>query len=80
MQHSTNNAQGEQQDIIEGFIQSGEYATEEDVINAALKLLAGEKNQSAQLIRLRRLIDDGMNSGSPTSVDEEQLLKELKNS
>ncbi|GLS27726.1 type II toxin-antitoxin system ParD family antitoxin [Marinibactrum halimedae] len=66
----------ESREIIEGLVESGEYPNEQEAVKAALKLLAGDSN--AKLARLRRLIDEGLNSGPPVKVTREGLLAEIK--
>ncbi|GAA6168301.1 type II toxin-antitoxin system ParD family antitoxin [Sessilibacter corallicola] len=63
-------------DIIEGMIQSGLYKDIDDVVNAALKNLAGSEEEKIQ--RLRNLIEEGENSGPAQELDEKAFLAELK--
>lgn len=76
MQTITFTAQDEQQTIIESLIKTGEYQSEDEVINAALNLLAEQANVQQQ--QLRSLIEEGLNSGPAEEVDEEEFLKALK--
>ena len=76
MQNITFTAQKEQQELIDALIQAGEFRTKDKAINAAIKLLEGQGN--AKLQRLRRLIDEGDNSGPAVIVDEDKLLEELR--
>jgi len=76
MQNIIYHAKTEQSELIEGLIQSGDYKTKEDVIDAALKLLNGQVH--AKQNRLRRLIDEGINSGDAVTVDKDKLLREIR--
>jgi len=69
-------AKKEQSDLIEGLIQSGEFKTRDEALTAAVKLLEGQNN--AKLQRLRRLIDEGLNSGSAEEWNADDFLKEVK--
>lgn len=66
----------ESRELIEGMIQVGDYKSQDEVINAALKALAGNTNY--KIIRLRALIMEGENSGPPEEYDGEAHLAELK--
>lgn len=76
MQNIIYHAKAEQSELIEGLIQSGDYKTKEDVIDAALKLLNGQAH--AKQNRLGRLIDEGINSGDAVVVDKDKLLREIR--
>ena len=76
VQHIIFTAKNEQSELIEGLIESGDYKTKNDVITAALKLLDGR--ESAKLQRLRRLIEEGENSGEAVEVNGDTLLQEIK--
>jgi antitoxin ParD1/3/4 len=66
----------ESEEIIDGFLESGQYQTSEEVIKTALNQLSGTSFQKLQ--RLKELIDEGENSGDPIEIDEHQLLAEIK--
>lgn len=70
------NANKEQSELIDGLIQSGEFKTRDEALNAAVKLLEGQG--SAKLQRLRRLIEEGLNSGPAEEWNAEDFLKEIK--
>lgn len=70
-----------QSGIIEGMIESGAYKDQEEVIDAALELLGGETPHRPgidKVQRLRRLIEEGLNSGPAETVDEDKFLREIK--
>ena len=76
MQTITFTAQDKQQTMIESLIKTGEYQNKDEVINAALNLLAEQVNIQQQ--ELRSLLEEGLNSGVAEEVDEEEFLKTLK--
>lgn len=70
------NLNRESRELIEGMIQAGDYKSQDEVVSAALKGLAG--NTNAKIKRLRALIMDGENSGPPEEYNGEAHLAELK--
>ena len=76
MRNITFTASNEVQELIQELVQSGQYANENEAINAALKLL--ERQNNVKLLRLCSLIEEGLNSGPAEVVDEDKLLQELK--
>ncbi|WP_086931621.1 ribbon-helix-helix domain-containing protein [Agarilytica rhodophyticola] len=75
MQNIIYTAKQEQQDQIEGYIQSGEYDSPQQVLDAAMKALDSQENK---VQRLRKLIQEGIDSGPTEVVDREKFLKELE--
>ncbi|WP_086932186.1 ribbon-helix-helix domain-containing protein [Agarilytica rhodophyticola] len=65
----------EQQDIIDGLVQSGEYENAQQVLDAAVKSL---DSGADKLQRLRALIKEGDESGAAVHVDVEKRLTELR--
>ncbi len=63
-------------EVIESMIKVGIYTNQDEVINAALKLLADMTNVKKE--HLRSLIMEGENSSSPEEYDGEAHLAELK--
>ncbi len=72
---ATVNLNQESLGIIEGMIQSGLYKDIDEVVNAALKKLAGSEEEKIQ--RLRNLIEEGDSSGILEDYDGEAHLAEL---
>ena len=64
-------------EFIEGLVQSGAYNNQSEVIRDALRLLQ-EKNASSKLEKLRRLIDEGLNSGPAEEWNAESFIREVK--
>ena len=65
-----------QEEFINGLVQSGQYKTEDEAINAALKQMEG--SVSAKLQRLRQLIDEGDASGDYENWNLEHFLKRAR--
>ena len=66
-------------DFIEGLVESGDYNNQSEVIREGLRLLR-EKYAGSRLTQLRRLIDEGDNSGYPETWDVEKFLSRMKES
>jgi antitoxin ParD1/3/4 len=65
-------------DLVEAKVAGGDYASSEDVVRAALKLLERrDSERSAKLADLRAAIQEGIDSGEPQPLDIEELLAEL---
>lgn len=59
--------------FIEGLVQSGNYKTNSEVIREGLRLLK-ERHAASKLETLKKLIDEGENSGDPINWDLERFL------
>lgn len=67
----------ELRDFIEKLVKSGSYKTNSEVVREGLRLLQ-EKQAASKLEVLRRLIDEGENSGEPVNWDANEFLKRMK--
>jgi len=67
----------ELRDFIESLVKSGSYKTHSEVVREGLRLLQ-EKQAASKLEVLRRLIDEGENSGEPVNWDANKFLKQMK--
>ncbi len=63
--------------FIESLVESGGYKTNSEVIREGLRLLQ-EKQAASKLETLRKLIDDGENSGKPIDWDVNEFLGRMK--
>lgn len=63
--------------FIESLVESGSYKTNSEVVREGLRLLQ-EKQAASKLETLRRLIDEGENSGEPVSWDINKFLGQMK--
>jgi antitoxin ParD1/3/4 len=64
-------------DFIDGLVQTGSYNNQSEVVREGLRLLQ-EKNARSKLQELRRLIDEGENSGKLATWSADDFLKKLK--
>ncbi len=64
-------------DFVESLVESGNYKTNSEVIRDGLRLLQ-EKQAASKLETLRKLIDEGENSGDPVDWDVEDFLARMK--
>ncbi len=64
-------------DFIDGLVQTGSYNNQSEVVREGLRLLQ-EKNARSKLQELRRLIDEGENSGELATWSADDFLKKLK--
>ncbi len=64
--------------FIESLVESGSYKTNSEVIRDGLRLLQ-EKQATSKLETLRKLIDEGENSGEPVNWDVNEFLGRMKN-
>ena len=64
-------------DFVESLVASGSYKTNSEVIRDGLRLLQ-EKQASSKLETLRRLIDEGENSGDPVDWNLDEFLAKMK--
>ena len=63
--------------FVESMVESGRYKTNSEVVREGLRLLQ-EKQAASKLETLRRLIDEGENSGEPVDWDANEFLKRMK--
>ena len=63
--------------FVESLVESGGYKTNSEVIRDGLRLLQ-EKQAASKLATLRRLIDEGENSGKPVDWNVEDFLARMK--
>ena len=63
--------------FVESLVDSGQYKTNSEVIREGLRLLQ-EKQAASKLETLRRLIDEGENSGTPVDWNVNEFLAGLK--
>jgi antitoxin ParD1/3/4 len=63
---------GECERFVRSLVQGGRYASEEAVVDEALRLLeARDRNQAEETQRLEALLIEGLNSGPPTPMTSE---------
>lgn len=63
--------------FVESLVESGIYKTNSEVVREGLRLLQ-EKQAASKLETLRRLIDEGENSGEPIDWDVNEFLERMK--
>jgi antitoxin ParD1/3/4 len=63
--------------FVESMVDSGQYKTNSEVIREGLRLLQ-ERQAASKLETLRRLIDEGENSGDPVDWNVNEFLTRLK--
>jgi antitoxin ParD1/3/4 len=63
--------------FVESLVESGSYKTNSEVVREGLRLLQ-EKQAASKLETLRRLIDEGENSGEPVGWDVNEFLDRMK--
>jgi len=63
--------------FVESLVESGRYKTNSEVVREGLRLLQ-EKQAASKLETLRRLIDEGENSGEPMEWDVNEFLDRMK--
>ena len=59
--------------FIEAQIHAGAFSSQSEVVRAGLRLLQ-EQMAASKLQQLRQLLDEGENSGEPTTWDVEAFL------
>lgn len=64
-------------DFIEGLIQTGSYNNQSEVVREGLRLLQ-ERSAESKLQQLKRLIDEGEQSGDLATWDAKEFLKKMK--
>lgn len=63
--------------FVERLVESGHYKTNSEVVREGLRLLQ-EKQAASKLETLRRLIDEGENSGEPVDWDVDEFIGRMK--
>jgi antitoxin ParD1/3/4 len=64
---------------IEAAVETGDYASNSEVLRDAFRLWEDrEERRAVQIGRLKRAYDEGMASGEGRSVTTEQVLTEFK--
>lgn len=63
--------------FVESLVESGNYKTNSEVVRDGLRLLQ-EKQAESKLETLRKLIDEGENSGDPVDWDVNDFLSRMK--
>ena len=63
--------------FIEGMVQTGAYNNQSEVIREGLRLLQ-EKNANSQLTQLKRLIEEGEQSGQEVDWNAKDFLARMK--
>ena len=63
--------------FVESLVESGNYKTNSEIVRDGLRLLQ-EKQAESKLETLRKLIDEGENSGTPIDWDVNDFLKRMK--
>jgi antitoxin ParD1/3/4 len=64
---------------IEAAVETGDYASNSEVLRDALRLWEDrEERRAVEIGKLKRAYDEGMASGEGRSVTTEQLLTEFK--
>ena len=64
----------ELREFVESLVESGDYRTQSEVVRDSLRLLQ-ERQAASKLENLRRLIQEGMDSGEPIEWDIDVSLK-----
>lgn len=67
----------ELRNFVEGLVESGNYKTNSEVVREGLRLLQ-EKQAQSKLETLRKLIDEGENSGDPIDWNVDDFLSRMK--
>lgn len=67
----------ELRNFVESLVESGNYKTNSEVVRDGLRLLQ-EKQAESKLETLRKLIDEGENSGDPIDWDVNDFLSRMK--
>ncbi|NQZ08473.1 MAG: type II toxin-antitoxin system ParD family antitoxin [Algicola sp.] len=63
--------------FVESLVEAGNYKTNSEVVRDGLRLLQ-EKQAASKLETLRKLIDEGENSGEPVDWDVNDFLNRMK--
>ena len=67
----------ELREFVESLVASGDYRTQSEVVRDSLRLLR-EKQAESKLENLKRLVQEGMDSGEPIKWDVEDFLRKAK--
>jgi antitoxin ParD1/3/4 len=63
--------------FVESLVETGNYKTNSEVVRDGLRLLQ-EKQAESKLETLRKLIDEGENSGDPVDWDVNEFLSRMR--
>ncbi len=67
----------ELREFVESLVESGDYRTQSEVVRDSLRLLR-EKQAESKLENLRKLIQQGLDSGVAEDWDGETFLKRMR--
>jgi antitoxin ParD1/3/4 len=67
----------ELREFVESLVESGDYRTQSEVVRDSLRLLR-EKQVESKLESLKKLIQQGLDSGEPVPFDGEAILKRAR--
>lgn len=67
----------ELREFVESLVASGDYRTQSEVVRDSLRLLR-ERQAATKLENLRKLIQEGMDSGEPIEWDVDVFLKKMR--
>jgi putative addiction module antidote protein, CC2985 family len=67
----------ELREFVESLVESGDYRTQSEVVRDSLRLLR-ERQAATKLENLRKLIQEGMDSGEPIEWDVDVFLKKMR--
>ena len=65
--------------FVESLVDSGDYKTNSEVVRDALRLLQ-EKQAQSKLQTLRKLIEEGEESGEPVTWNAKDFIKRMQGS
>jgi len=68
---------GDLKGFVDSLVESGDYNTQSEVVRESLRLLR-EKHAKSKLAELRRLVDEGDNSGDPVDFELGGFLARMK--
>ena len=63
--------------FVDNLVESGDYKTNSEVVREGLRLLQ-ERRASSKLAVLRKLIDEGEDSGDPLHWNVDKFLQHMK--
>jgi len=67
----------ELREFVESLVASGDYRTQSEVVRESLRLLR-EKQAESKLENLKRLIQEGLDSGEPMEWDQDAFFRKVK--
>ncbi len=67
----------ELREFVESLVESGDYRTQSEVVRDSLRLLR-EKQAESKLENLRKLIQEGLDSGSGHEWNHDDFLRRVK--